>query len=584
MTETVGLERKQTLVAQLRGRVAGGDRAAAVRIAKEIRAEWPEAEGEVAGVFAGWSGGRKVVAAIWRGDVEGSSPFLLGEQTGIKSEGIKSEGSEETPGAPAAEEGVGAFVDDEEDLDANPAVLRYKAPYENARAFARRCCYQEGFLAVRYWREEFWRWNGLTYAPLGAQTVRDMVYKFLSDALVRIHSEEGPKLSKFDVNQHYVNQLIDGLKSGVGLSADWYPPMWLDSRERAHEVIMFANGALDIRTEELWKPTPMLWVHGSVGYKWDPAARCPVWERFLEEIHPGDGESWQAIDEMNGVCMTQDTRFEKGWALIGETRGGKGTLIKLLERLVGSTCFVSVSFNDWMKGKALQSLLGKTVIALPDVRLRPGKWYGANFDPGGLDSASVELLLKITSGDKVSIPQMYDEEWKGKLPGKVVLASNQVPNFNDPVLPDRFIKLLFGQSFKDREDVTLLGQLTAELPGIAARAMKAYWQACARGRVIQPQTGLELKDAIEEEADPFLRFVRETFVIDPKGEVEVSGVWLRWEDWCLKNGRGDLLRSINKNGGIKHLRRVPGLMRIRRVRPHGEKYKYTMLRWKVAGK
>jgi putative DNA primase/helicase len=61
-------------------------------------------------------------------------------------------------------------------------------------------------------------------------------------------------------------------------------------------------------------------------------------------------------------------------------------------------------------------------------------------------------LLKITGRDKVSIPQMYDQAWNGVLPAKIVLTSNEVPNFNDAsgVLPTRFIKLQFRQSFAGR--------------------------------------------------------------------------------------------------------------------------------------
>jgi putative DNA primase/helicase len=485
------------------------------------------------------------------------------------------EAEEQRAFADAPDEGVGTFAEDTEDLDGNPPVLRYKAPQENARAFARRRCFQEGFLAVRFWQEKFWRWNGLAYEPMAERTIRDMAWDFLGGASVRVQSGDGFVLSKFDVNPNHVNQLIDALKSGVGIPVDWYPPMWLHSRERASEVIVFRNGVLDIRTRELFSPSPKLWVHGSAEYDWEPSARCPAFDRFLQEIHPDDPEAWQAINEMNGVCMTQDVRFEKGWALIGETRGGKGTLIKLLGALVGSSNLVSVSFSDWIKGKAAQALLGKSMIAFPDVRLpRPTRWHD-----GGLDQASVELALKITSGDKVSIPQLYAEAWEGILPAKIVLASNKVPNFNDLVLPDRFVKLAHNQSFKDREDITLIDRLKAELPGIAAKAMKAYWAARAKRRVIQPQSGLELKAAIEDEADPFMRFVRETFVIDPKETVRTDLVWMRFENWCHDNGRDDLLRSIQRTNILVRLKEIPGLHNIKKIRPK-KIYHYTMLRWR----
>jgi putative DNA primase/helicase len=481
--------------------------------------------------------------------------------------------------APAPDEGVGSFAGDEEDQDVNPPTLRYKSPQDNTRAFARRRLFQEGFLATRFWHGEFWRWNGLGYEEMAEQTIRDMVWDFLGKAFVKVkikvQGDEQWVSSKFDANPGHVTALIDALKSGVGIPVGWYPPMWLDTREKANEVIVFQNGVLDIRTRELLKPSPRLWVQGAVEYGWDPSARCPTFDRFLGEIYPADPEAWQAINEMNGVCMTQDVRFQKGWALIGETRGGKGTLIKLLGALVGTTNLVSVSFNDWNRGKAAQNLLGRTVIALPDVRLPPATRWRA----GGLDHDSVELALRITAGDEVSIPQMYDQAWKGILAAKMILASNKVPNFNDLILSDRFIKQAHNQSFKDREDVTLLGRLKAELPGIAVKAMKAYWAACERGRVIQPKSGLGLKADIEDEANPFSRFVREKFVIDPKGVVLTDDVWFHFRGWCEDNGMDDLLASVMRNNILKRFKELPGLSRITRVRLK-RIYYYTLLRWR----
>jgi len=136
----------------------------------------------------------------------------------------------------------------------------------------------------------------------------------------------------------------------------------------------------------------------------------------------------------------------------------------VLGLLVGKR-YIALSFNNWVQGENSQErLIGKTAGVFPDVRLKPGKWYGQNYDGGGLDHQSIELLLKLTSGDAASFGRKYIGAWTGIVPIKIAMASNQVPNFNDPVLPTRFVKLLFEQSFLDREDVNLKLKLAGETP------------------------------------------------------------------------------------------------------------------------
>jgi putative DNA primase/helicase len=483
---------------------------------------------------------------------------------------------------PEADE-PGAFWTEQQDQDAEAAVLIPSAPYDNAKVYARRFCFREGFLATYYWQEKFWQWNGKTYQTVNMNDLRASVYDFLdrSKKIVSIGTKENPERKRvsFQPKPQHVNELIDGLKAGLALPNDWDPPMWLDTRQRASEVLMFANGVLDIRTRNFRKPSPRLWVHGAAAYDWEPNATCPRWERFLEEIFPGDQEAQDFLEEFLGYARTWDLRFEKAALFVSDQpRTGKGTVFRVLMILVGKE-YIALSFNNWVQGENSQErLIGKTAGVFPDVRLKKGKWYGSSYDGGGLDHASVELLLKLTSGDSVSFGRKYNPAWAGIVPIKIAIASNEVPNFNDPVLPTRFIKLSFEQSFLKREDVNLKAKLEAEITGIARRCMEAYWRACERGRFIQPKSGLRLKEKVEEVANPFAKFVREAFVIDPEGTVSITLLYQKFDAWCRAKGRTDLLRTIIKQNIRSHLRRIPGLAQINTIHPHNEPRQYTCLR------
>jgi putative DNA primase/helicase len=341
------------------------------------------------------------------------------------------------------------------------------------------------------------------------------------------------------------------------------------------------NGLVEVATGAQLAPTPKLWVHDDVGYEWRPEAGCPEWLAFLESIFPGDQEAKDCLEEFLGLSMTEDTSFQKGLMLIGEPRSGKGTSLKVSEWLGGAKGFIGLDLDKWMVGEfSGEALIGKRVLAFPDVRLKEPKWYGQNFDPGGVEYQSVQRLLKITSGDKITLARKYNPiPWEGVLPGKVQWVSNKPPNFNDAVLPTRFIKLAFDISYLNREDLGLADRLRCELSGIAGRCLAAYRRATERGRLIQPASGLRLNQQIPRGSDPFRQFVEETFIPDPEGTLTFARAMNDLREWCARNGRPELLGKIKPNNIRKSIRALPGFEGITLAgREHGKQRRMAGIR------
>jgi putative DNA primase/helicase len=242
-----------------------------------------------------------------------------------------------------------------------------------------------------------------------------------------------------------------------------------------------------------------------------------------------------------------------------------------------------LSFNNWTAGlNSREVLIGKRVAVFPDVRFKPGKWYGQNYDPGGIDHTSAELLLNITGEDEISIPRKWIGAWHGRLRTKIMLISNEVPNLNDSsgVLPSRFEKAHFSESFFGREDVNLEAKLAAELSGIAVRCVQAYQRLCKRGKFVQPPSAEVLERAVLATSDPFIAMALECFVPDPSSSVEKGTSYTMFEIWCKENGRIELLRTTppNKFGG--KLQAVPGFERIEDWRPHGKPRRWVGMKLK----
>jgi putative DNA primase/helicase len=457
-------------------------------------------------------------------------------------------------------------------------VLSPASPYDTAIAFTEHECSENGKIVVWFWQGQFWRWNEKHYAPEPDEVIRGHIYKFLYGAWRYVDLN---KRERFKPTPRHVNEVIDCLKSGLQLGVECQPPMWRSTRQPATDWIVFRNGVVNVLTGEMRQPSADLWVHSALGFDWDPDMPCPRWVQFLEEAFPGDDESKAFIEEWMGYCMTEETRFQKGAMLIGEKRSGKGTISHVLRQMVGDPSYVGLSFSTWTATEnSGQCLIGKRVGLFSDVRLKPGRAYGQSYDPGGLSHVSAERLLNITGEDTVTLGRKNIDAWQGQLRLKIMLISNEAPNLNDAggVLPSRFIKVHFGVSFFGREDVDLRAKLSAELPGIAGRCVRAYQHLCARGQFIQPATADELDRRVLAESNPFAAMALECFDPDKAGTVTKAVAYNRFERWCRDNGRLDILRTTPDNRFGTRLRDVAPFEHISDYRPHGEPRQWVGMR------
>jgi putative DNA primase/helicase len=473
--------------------------------------------------------------------------------------------------APHAEPEPEAAPKEEDD-----PVLSKQTPMLSAREFARRRCRQQDVLATYFYKDDFWKWNGCHYQAIGEAEINAEIYAFLDRAKV---AGIGNELTRFQLMPRDAEAVLKCLKAGlvVGLTPT---QRWLDSGKAASSVIAFKNCLIDYETGERLALTPKLWITDGVDFEFDPKARCPRWEQFLEEVFPDDRESQECIEEQLGYGMTAETKFEKGALWIGKRRSGKSTIAFVLKNLVGERSHIGLSFHTWLKNENSGSaMIGKKAGVFADVRLKPSVQYGrTGFDPGGIDHVSAEQLLKIIGRDALSLGEKYERKpWEGELWIKIYILSNEVPNLQDAggVLASRFIKLEFKETFWGREDPNLRAKLRAELPGIANRCLAAYRRLCARGGFIQPKAGLELERKIEARVNPITAFMQDCWVKDGQAEGPTVGeFYTAFATWCMMTDREYLLGKTPRQLLIQRINELDEWAWLKSSKPHGKLRRY----------
>ncbi|WP_166145392.1 hypothetical protein [Methylosinus sp. RM1] len=439
---------------------------------------------------------------------------------------------------------------------AAPVLISRSTPANTAQTFAQRHTI-EGVSKLRRHNQSFWYWENGAYLRMSEETVTKLVSDFLLGAGER-NSEGG--WTSFNPKTRDVNEVMRALESATYLNDGFAAPCWLPSGEQAGEWLVFRNAIVNVRTLETRPHTHLLWAHDVLAFDWKPTAECPIWLKTLESIFPGEKDAQDLLEAWIGYCMTLDTWAHKGMLHLGVTRSGKSTVQRLMEKLVGPRGWVSLALDKWLASEfSAHGLIGKRCAFFPDVRLKEGKMYGHNYDPGGMEHKSAQMLLKITGEDSVSLRKMHGMEliFEGKLPAKINMISNVVPNFNDDILPNRFLKLHYriDQEKAGNMDPFLGQKLEAELSGIAARCLAAYSEVRRCGWFKAAECGLALDRQLVRARHPHLAMIAECLepTDDLAEHVVKKDAARACKAWLVENGHKTLAVMLRDEDMGNHI-------------------------------
>jgi putative DNA primase/helicase len=403
-------------------------------------------------------------------------------------------------------------------------VIDTRAPYDTARLFQSRLA-----TPLRCHRSGFYAWDGCAWREADEAALRARLYSFLDECQTK--TGKGA-LCPVKPNAQMVGSVLDALRAAAHLDAAISPPAWLDGVEgpEANTILACANGLLHLPTLRLLLHTPSFFTHNALDFAYDPHARQPEqWFDFLDQLWPGDPESIATLQEIFGYCLTPDTRQQKAFMMVGPRRSGKGTIGRVLTRLIGEHNCVSPTLAGLGTNFGLAPLIGKQLAIISDARLS-----------GRVDQHAIaERLLSITGEDALTIDRKYAPAWTGQLRCRFLILSNELPRLADVsgALAGRFILLLLRESFYGREDQDLTSKLLNELPGILNWAIAGWAGLASFGRFRQPTSATEAVEQLEDLSSPISAFVRERCEIGAAYSVSVIGIFNAWTEWCMAQGR-----------------------------------------------
>jgi putative DNA primase/helicase len=419
---------------------------------------------------------------------------------------------------------------------------------------------RSGTLTLRHWRGGWWRWRTARWIEVEQRAMAAVAYTFTEHAVYRTWDERKKEelVKPWAPNRHKVNDLLDALAAVVHLAEEVSMPSWLDGADYDGLIVSTANGLLDVRRRELLTHTPTFWNGTSVPFDYDPDAGPPHrWLRFMGDLWPDDAEARAALGEWFGYVVSGRLDLHKIALLVGPTRAGKGVTARILGALVGAENVAGPTLSSLNHDFGLAPLLGKTLAVVSDARLN-----------GRNASVVVERLLSISGEDTLTVNRKYREQWTGKLPTRLMLCSNELPQLGDAsmAIAGRFVPLLLTRSWLGHEDHQLEDALREELPGILNWSLDGLERLARQGRFTRPPGADEAMVALQDLASPVAAFVRDRCVRGPDHEIAVDSLYAAWKTWAEDNGHTKVTKQVF---GRDLRAAVPGL-RVARPGGHDE--------------
>lgn len=362
---------------------------------------------------------------------------------------------------------------------------------------------------------------------------KETVKKIYQEATETADKEERKKIVAHAIRSENTNRLDAMIKE-----AKSEPDMVVASADldRAPWLFNVQNGTIDLKTGKLYPHRRSDLITQLVPVDYDPEAKCPLWESFLNKIMGGKKDLIRFLQLAIGYSLTGLTTEQVLFILWGSGSNGKTTLLNILQaffgdyaRRTGFTTFLNVRNNDG-KHNDIAALVGSRLV------------FASESKAGG--SLNETVIKEITGGDPISVRFLYKEFFTYTPTYKLWLSTNHKPWIQgaDHAIWRRMRLIPFEVRISDEEaDRALPQKLMNELSGILNWAVNGClsWQ---KEGLIVPE---EVRSATEEyrcENDVFLEFLEEHCEPDKTSEVSNKQLYGVYWHWCSENKEHPLSR------------------------------------------
>jgi len=388
---------------------------------------------------------------------------------------------------------------------------------------------RDGLLTLRYWRGDWWKWDGRRYLEFSTDDLNAQVMGFLGRNNV----------TRGKANTRFARDVAANLQGTCNVDSSVEQPSWLfaSGSRYAPNCISMENGILDLSAllkneADCLKPhSPDFFSSVAVPYAFDPKAGCPGWLSFLEQIQP-DPQVRQLLKEWFGYCLTYDTSLHKFMIFEGEGRNGKSVVCDVQRALLGEDNVSGVPLEAFQDRFGLEPMRGKLANIAEEV--------------GNMEKVAEGVLKTFVGGGVITMDRKFRDPVTVRATARLIFATNTRPRITDRSrgMWERLILVPFNVYIpKEKRELELAKKFFGELPGIFNWAIAGRFTLSERRRFIEPKVCIEATEDYRVEANPARAFLRERCEVREEAEIATAELYSEYRQYCEKNGYKPLAQS-----------------------------------------
>ncbi|MEG4627916.1 DUF3854 domain-containing protein, partial [Microcoleus sp. w1-18aA5] len=361
-----------------------------------------------------------------------------------------------------------------------------------------------------------WRiWNGQHWEPTDDGNVETLV-KATIDA-------RGIEYKGFS----YIADTIKLLATDLRVKR-WQ--MW----ERAR-YIAFNNLVLDTKTGKTLEHSPSMGFTSCLPYVYKPytamstdilenlKGNCPNIYHWMNTAMQGNRKKiLKLLAVVNGLLKFKFFDLQMFVHLIGKPGSGKGTFIRLLQKIVGRDNWKGCKLKALDDGSTMASIINKQLVSAPDERTASG----------------VDSILSLTGGDAIGYREVYKQASDAFFYGLLIIGSNHPIFVGDTTGLDRRLCLIhfdnpLPTAQRNSEIEAAMDAEISQLIAVALTLADSEVTEVIQGKGNSQIAEFQLQEwEMKTQTNSVAAHFDDCLILDPAASTPTGKIYDHYKEWC----------------------------------------------------
>lgn len=298
------------------------------------------------------------------------------------------------------------------------------------------------------------------------------------------------------------------------------------------EWINFKNGFYDPVNRRMIPHSPEYRAVNQIPHEYDPEGQLKgtavqEWLMFIGNTP----EDIEMLCQFSGLCLTRDTRQQKFTILLGEGGSGKSTVIRMIDKMIGSENISNISLNQLSQRFSAFGLMGKLLNSCADLEI---------------DALSdVSTLKKVLGEDTLSAEAKGKDAVSFKSYAKLIFSTNELPIVKAEKTNGFYRRLLIltMDRVPEKRDPTFFDRLSAEIDDFIRISVQALERMYQNGQITESPGSIEAVKRLRCDSDTVEAYLTERIESDPEGRIKKADLYRDYETYCQNMERQSLTKQ-----------------------------------------